>query len=225
MKMSQIRRKGRSGQVMIEFVLTATLSVPLILGLIAIGIRFVRELSISQVSRDLANMYSKGVDFTVNNANAAQIVQRLGPDFDFSATGNAVAILSEVRKITALDCSGTTPATTPCNTDQSVFEQRLVLGNSSVRASSFGTPSSSLLDGSGKTTFTNQMKKPELVAQGFSTYLNLQGTAPPFLGADGLTMITLAPEHAFMVEVIVNTTDLNIPGFMPQTQAYSRNIF
>lgn len=223
MKASRIGSKGRSGQVMIEFVLTTMLSVPLILGLIAIGIRFVRELSISQVSRDMANMYSRGVDFTVSNANAAQIVQRLGPDFDFSATGNAVAILSEVRKITALDCSnGGIPAGS-CNTNQAVFEQQLVFGNTSIRPSNFGTPSP--LDSSGKTTFTAQMNNAQEVAQGFLTYLNLQGTSAPFLGADGVTMITLAPEHAYMVEVIVNTSDLNIPGFMPQTQAYSRNIF
>ena len=222
---SRAHDKGQRGQVLVESAFTLLISIPLILGLIAIGIRFVRELAISQVSRDMANMYARGVDFTSSNANATQIVQRLGPGFDFTTTGNAVAILSEVRKITATDCTAAGVAAGSCNTDQAVFEQRLLFGNSSVRASNFGTPPSSLLDGSGKSAFANQLRDSRLVAQGFLNYLNLNGTQPPFLGADGVTMITLAPEHAFMVEVIVNTSDLDIPGFMTQTQAYSRNIF
>jgi hypothetical protein len=202
------RLRGSRGQVMIEFAFTLLLSVPLILGILAIGIRYVRELKITQISRDLANMYARGVDF--NASGAANIVQRLGPGFDFSSSGNGVAILSKVRKVTSAECTANGVALGGCNANQAVFEQQIVFGNSAVRPSNFGTPTGLASDKT--TTEPHQRTVAANVARGFLIYLDLHG--------DPLTR-----EHAYMVEVIVNTGDLDIPGFMTQTQAYSRNIF
>jgi hypothetical protein len=204
---------------MVEFAFTLLLSVPLIMGLLAVGIRYVRELKVSQISRDLANMYSRGVNF--NATGALGLVQRLGPGFDFSSTGNAVAILSEVRKVTGDECDAAGIARASCNAEQAVFEQRFVFGNTAVRASNFGTPVD--LQADHTTLPADQLRKSEEVAKGFLRYLALEG-ARSFVGPSGAT-VTLAPEHAYVVEVAVNTNDLNIPGFMAQTQVYSRNIF
>ena len=224
--MFRTSRKRQRGQVLIEFAFTALFSVPLILGLIALGMRFVRELSVTQISRDLANMYARDDSnaFRADNVNPNlnNIVQRLAPGFDFSSTGTGVAIISKVRKITGADCDAAGVARGSCNTDQAVFEQRIVLGNPAVRVSNFGTPNN--LDTQGNTSYNDQLKNQQEQAVGFLSVLPLNGTQN-IIGADGVTPLTLHYEEAYMVEVIVNTGDLNIPGFMPSTQAYARNIF
>lgn len=213
------RPRGSRGQVMVEFAFTLLLSVPLILGVLAIGIRYVRELSITQISRDVANMYVRGVPFT--GANAVNIVRRLGPGFDFSPTGNAVAILSRVRKVTPEECTANGLPLSGCNANQAVFMQQIVIGNPAVRPSNFGTPVG--LDPDKKTTTeAEQRTVAGNVARGFLNYLDLHGVQTIVSGGSSYT---IAAENAFMVEVIVNTSDLDIPGFMPHTQAYARNIF
>ncbi len=216
------RRRNSGGQVMIEFCFTTLVSVPLILGVLAIGIRYIREMTVGQMSRDLANMYVRNVDFLA--AGAPALIQRLGPGFDFSAGGNGVVIFSRVRRVTHDECEGAGIPAGSCNTNQIVFEQQIVHGNPSIRPSNFGTVPEGLLDALKMTTKDAQRTNPATVARKLGDILDLQGVQirPR---ADGSGTFTVGAQTGHMVEVIANTTDLNIPGFMPQTQVYSRSIF
>jgi len=156
---------------MIEFALVVIVAVPMLFGLVAVGVKLGRGIQAIQVTRDIGHMYGMAVD--MSQPGAQNIVAKLGQDFSFNTTtGNAVLILSRVQKISASNCLSDTSV--PCNNQgQPVFTNRLVLGKSSLRTSVFGTPPSAYVGANGDIAPNKYLQYGTVVAAGFDSVMNL----------------------------------------------------
>ena len=164
-------RRAERGSAMLELALLLTVAVPLLLGVAGVGLQLGRTLSATQVTRDVAHMYAMGADFSLSGAQ--NIAATLSRDFSLTSTGNAVLILSRIIKVYQADCDGAGLKSCP-NLNQTVFTQRIVIGNSSLFSSYFGTPPSSYIDSSGNIKATDYLQQPSLIAQGFDAVMALQ---------------------------------------------------
>ena len=113
----------------------------------------IRGLQVTQVARDAASMFSRGVDFSTgagsdSNNILAKVTQELGT---VTATGTGVVIFSTVTYVGNSVCALAGPAyhdnsvppqhTAACtNYGKFVFTQRYTVGNTSLRSSNFGAP-------------------------------------------------------------------------------------
>ena len=174
---------------MIELALFVTVAVPLLFGISGIGVRLGRALDATQVTRDVAHMYALGTDFSLPGTQA--IARTLSRDFNLSASGNGVLILSRVVKVFQTDCDAAGVAGCP-NLNQTVFAQRIVVGNSSLRASNFGTPPASYIDAQGNVSSANYCGQSSLVASGFEAVLSLSQGQSAYLVEGYFSMPELA---------------------------------
>ena len=164
------RRCSARGSSVIEMALIVSVSVPILLGVAGIGVRLGRTLEGLQVTRDIAHMYALGTDFSLSGTQA--IAQTLSRDFNLTASGNGVVILSRVIKVYQGDCDAAGVPSCP-NKGQTVFAQRLVIGNTTLRASAFGTPAAGYLDSKGNISSANYCAQSSLIANGFDSVLSL----------------------------------------------------
>jgi hypothetical protein len=138
-----IRNRRQRGSAVIEFALVAVLYVPLLVGVVVVGLNLGRNVQIAQFARDAGSMYSRGVDFS-EAENKAFLVQM--QSFGMTVTGGSgVLILSKFAYIPASSCAGIRP----CNSNQQVLLQRIIVGNPSIRSTSFPTGGSVTLDAHG----------------------------------------------------------------------------
>src|SRR5579872_5048765 len=116
------------------YVLGAVFLVPLTIGVVLVSSNADQGGRANQISRDLASMYAQGVDFSRNeNRNIAmRVAEGLGMD-----RSQGVLILSKIRAVNDSDCASLSNC---LNNGYAVVTQRYVLGNPTLRASSFGTP-------------------------------------------------------------------------------------
>ncbi|MGH9652619.1 MAG: TadE/TadG family type IV pilus assembly protein, partial [Bryobacteraceae bacterium] len=135
------KSSGERGSAVIEFVMIALFCVPLLLGTATVGLDLIREMEVTQLTRDAARMYSDGIDF-MQSSNQT-LLANLSPDLGLS-TGNAVVIFSTLTYVDP-DCYCT-------NAGKTVFVKRVVVGNASLYTSTFGAPLPSELDGEGNVT-------------------------------------------------------------------------
>lgn len=189
--------KGRSGAVIIEFVLAAALIyTPLILGTMVIGMNLIRAIQVTQVNRDAGHMFARGVDFSLP-ANQA-ILQHLAGGLELTPSGKSVVILSQIMRV---DCPGP-PAC--ANHGMAVFVRQIVLGNASLRTSQYGTP----VTGSGGMV-SDYMTDPAARATGlYPAVMDMQ------MG-----------ETAYVAEAFYRSSELDLPGFMTSTGVSVRGIF
>lgn len=196
---------------MVEFTCAAGLFlVPLLLGTIVIGQNLIRAIETTQVCRDASHMYAYGVDFSQpSNQN---ILINIGQGLNLQVSGgNGVVILSTVTYIdgTACQAGGYQPNASSCaNYMQTVFTRRLVIGNSSIRSSAFGTPNPSLIDSSGNISQAGYLNDTSTRAVGFSSVVPLS-----------------ANQFAYMGEMYVASPDLNWWGLLGNTGSSARSIF
>jgi hypothetical protein len=128
------RSKQSRGTLVPLYALGAIFFVPLVIGVVLVSNSASRNDHANQVSRDVASMYAQGLDFA-NAANqdiALKVAEGLGMDI---RGGRGVLILSRIRVVHASDCAGHC-----ANEGFAVITQRYVIGNATLRASSFGTP-------------------------------------------------------------------------------------
>ena len=88
----------KKAAAVLEFGIIISVLIPLLFGTIAFGVNLGNMLQAAQITRDIAHMYAKDVDFsTVANKNlAVSLVQGLG---GMTVNGgNGVLILSQVRQ-------------------------------------------------------------------------------------------------------------------------------
>lgn len=163
---------------MLEMALIFAVSVPVLLGITGIGVRLGRTLSGTQVTRDIAHMYALGTDFSLPGTQA--IARTLSRDFSLTPSGTGVVILSRVIKLYQVDCDAAGNHNCP-NLNEPVFTQRLVIGNSGLRASSFGTPPAAYIDAEGNIKSANYVSQPTLVANGFDALISLGQGQPAYL--------------------------------------------
>jgi len=111
--------------------------VPMAIGVLMVNSTAHRNDHANQVSRDIASMYAQGLDFS-NRGNqniALNVAEGLGLNV---RDGKGVLILSRIRVVQEADCASPACA----NKGYPVVTQRFVIGRPTLRASSFGTPSS-----------------------------------------------------------------------------------
>lgn len=137
------RQKGIS---IIEFALVAPFLFVLMGGIVTIGMNLSRLIRVAQLARDAASMYVRAVDFS--KTGNQDILVRLGETLGLARTGgDAVVYLTKVTFLPQSKC--TELAISPCNGNQHVMTQRIVIGNGSLARSWLGTPTASLIDAQG----------------------------------------------------------------------------
>ncbi len=183
---------------------------PLFLGTLVIGFNLVRAIQVTAVCRDAGHMYSYGIDFS--QAAYQNLLVDLATGLKMTTSGgNGVVILSTVTYVGPTDCTaaGYTANTTSCpNLNQIVFTRRIVIGNSSLHTSAFGTPNSSEMDSSGN-----------ISAAGYLT--DATNRAGTFSSVIALT----SGEFAYVSEMWVTSPDFNWWSALGQTGASARSIF
>ncbi|MGH9627540.1 MAG: TadE family protein [Bryobacteraceae bacterium] len=213
MKSRQHSNKGtEKGSVMLEFALTALVLIPLFFGVVGVGLSLGNYIQVSQVTRDVAHIYARGVDFSEVETQdvAIRLTQGLGIT---RAGGNGVIILSRVITVTEADCEAANKKGNCPNQGETVFTQRLVLGNKALRPSNHGTPADGLLDGKGNIAAHNYLTNNTTVANGFKEQLIAAGVTQE------------RGDVAFMVETFVETPSLAFLGAAAPDGLYCRFVF
>jgi Flp pilus assembly protein TadG len=204
------RQRGERGNIGLEFGLVILLALPMLFGVMGVGITLGRSVQAQQVNRDAGHMYAQSVDMT--NTDSREIVTKIAQDFSLNATtGNAVLIMSQIITVYAADCSAAGVTTGNCtNLGYQVFTHRVTQGNTALRTSSFGTPPSNYVSSTGNVNAANYLTQASLRATNFN-------------------MITLNWTNiAYVTEGYFQQPDLNFfqPGFPQVNQGvYIRNIF
>jgi hypothetical protein len=202
--------RKRSGSALMEFSFSTLFWVPLLLGTMVLGLNLSRSIRVTQFCRDAAHMYAYGVDFSQTGNQS--LLLRLASGLNITATGgNGVVIFSTITYIAASDCTagGLGANSSQCpNLNYMVFTKRIVVGNSSLKASAFGTPNPSDMDSSGSIPSSKFLKDTSTRAVGFSNYLTV---------ASG--------QYAYVSESYFSSPDYDWTGFLTGTGVAARNIF
>jgi hypothetical protein len=189
----RVKAARRRGVATLELALAASFTIPLLLGVAAIGIRLGRTLQATQLTRDVAHMYALGADFSLPGTQA--IASTLSRDFDLSSTGQAVLLFSRLEKVQQTDCTAAGLHTCP-NLNLPVFTQRIAMGNTALLTSPFGTPPAAYIGSGGNILSVNYCQQTLLIAAGFDSVLTLA-----------------AGQTATMVEGYFAMPDINFLGF------------
>ncbi len=205
------RQPGNRGGSMIEFTLLVPVWLPLLIGTMWIGSAMIRGQQTSQMARDLASMYSRGVNFSTaggsaSNETLTKITQQLGT---LTASGNGVIYFSTITYSGNSFCtsagnptygtiSGTTYSHTSACTNYGsfVFTQQYSQGNTGLRSSAFGTAT-----GGFDANFNISPVDSVTVAGNVSKF-NLISPLPAEAGADGYQ----AGQPVYVVEVYFSST-------------------
>jgi hypothetical protein len=131
--------------------------------------------------------------------------------------GNGVAIFSQVMTVYQADCNAAGFPDTCQNLGQSVFTQRLYIGNQSLRSSAFGTPAAALMNSQGDiaSSVYLQNTNSSVIANGFTALLTAAGQT------GGLPQ----GQSAYVVEVFFTYPDISYLGNSTKGGAYVRFIF
>lgn len=150
------QRRRQRGSTITEFALVFPFMVAMFFGTVGVGISMIRYIQAVQVCRDLAHMYSDGVDFTkTQNQNiAVQLAQGTGMTV---SGGTGVVMFSKISTVYAADCTASGLA--GCgNQGQAVVTNRVVVGNPAILGSQFASPSpANIMDAQGNISANNYM--------------------------------------------------------------------
>jgi hypothetical protein len=190
-----MRRPFERGATIAEFVLAVSLIfVPLLLGTMVVGVNLSRSIQITQLNRDAGHMFARGVDFA-QTANR-DLLTMLAGSLDLTSAGKSVVIFSQMLKVDCTSCA---------NRNRLVFTRRIVVGNSTLRTSAYGTPSGVGSDGN------------------VSNYLNSSGAR--VTGFDPAMMTVSLGETVYVVEGYYRSSELDLPGFMTGTGVSAKGVF
>jgi len=198
-------RTSERGVGMVEFALFLTLLTPLLLGTLVFGFKLIRGIEMNQITRDLAHMYVRGINF--RNSGPQQNAQTLAAQYTLTSNGASVVYLSSIRLATQADCDAVNilPGLPCTNLNKAVFTEQLTLGNSSDGTSVFGTPP---LESDLTVSHANLANATSAQAAGFSSVMTLK-----------------VGEVAHVAEMFNRTPEVNIRGLSGNPQVYSRSIF
>jgi Flp pilus assembly protein TadG len=216
------KRERQRGSTLLEFAIVVPCLTLLFFGTIGAGIMLGRYIQAVQVARDVAHMYSDGVDFTQTTPQS--IILQLTAGTGMTATGgNGVVIFSQIQTVYQADC--TAAGVSPCtNVGLPVFVQRIVVGNSSLRTSAFGTPSAGLLDASGNISPSVYLSNsdPSVRTSGFEAALD---AASASAGGSSTPPAQQQGDTAYVAEVFFQYPDIGFLGQSTAGGAYTRFIF
>jgi Flp pilus assembly protein TadG len=212
---SQMKSRKR-GSAIVEFAIVAPLLILTLFGTVSLGIMLGRTVQVNQVCRDLAHMFVDGVDFTqtANQNLAVQLAQGTGMTAN---GGNGVVIFSRVMTVYQADCDAAGYSGSCGSLGQCVIVQRVVVGNSSLRASAFATPTPALMDASGNIAGSVYLQNtdPSVQTVGLAGLLTAAGE------------VGLIPQGSsvWITEVFFTAPDLSFLGVDTSGGAYARFIF
>jgi hypothetical protein len=211
------------GSTLLEFAIVVPCLVTLFFGTVGLGIMMGRYIQVEQMARDIAHMYSDGVDFTQTTPQNI-VVQQLAAGTGMTTTGgDGVVIFSQVQTVYASDC--TAGGVSPCtNQGLPVFTQRIVVGNSSLKNSVFGTPSAAILDANGNIAPSVYLSNSDssVRTSGFESALDAASISA---GGSGTPPAQPAGNTAYVVEVFIQYPDIGFLGWSTAGGAYTRFIF
>jgi Flp pilus assembly protein TadG len=218
------RRKKlqQGGSTLLEFAIVVPCLVTLYFGTVGLGIMMGRYIQTEQMARDIAHMYSDGVDFTQATPQNI-VVQQLGAGTGMTTTGgNGVVILSQVQTVYQSDC--TAAGVTCTNVGLPVFTQRIVFGNSALKNSVFGTPSPGILDAGGNIAPSVYLTNSDSSVRttGFEAALDAASVSA---GGAGTAPAQPAGNSAYVVEVFIQYPDIGFLGWTTAGGAYTKFIF
>ena len=221
-----MKRPSESGSTLLEFAIVAPCLMLLFFGTVGLGVMMGRYVQAVQVARDVAHMYSDGVDFTQATPQNI-IVQQLAAGTGMtnsSNSGNGVVILSQVGTVYQVDCNaaGVSPCT---NAGIPVFKQRIVVGNATLKTSAFGTPNPAILNASGNITSSVYLSNsdPTVRATGFEA--NLDAAVQAATGGAPTPPAQAQGDTSYVVEVFFTYPDIGFLGWSTAGGAYVRMIF
>ena len=211
------RRSSQRGGSIIEFTIITLTAVPLLLGTAGLGINMIRVQQTTQLAREAGEMFARGMD--MSQPGNQTILANIGSTVGLSTTsgsGSAAVILSALTYVDkaacaaagAVDANGNPSGCT--NYGLWVFEQRLTIGNSSVRSSNLGSPLTSGPTGvtidpiTGQISVNDYVTKAGAVAQfsSINPYQNVNGNV------SGLP----SGQFLYIAEAAANTFTLNPYG-------------
>lgn len=164
-----VRQGAESGNAMVECALIMSLAIPVLFGVVSLGLQLGRGIEAVQVTRDAGHMYTLGADFSAAGSQA--ILSKIASGFDLTADGDSVLIFSRIVKVYQADCDAA--AVTCTNLNKTVFSQRIVIGKASLRSSSFGTPPAQYINSAGNIAPTDYYRQASLEASGFDSVIPL----------------------------------------------------
>lgn len=201
---------------------------PLFLGTGVTGINMIRTLQTVQLARDAGHMYAKGVDFS--QPGNQTILVNLGSNLGLSATsgsGSAVVILSTIIYVDASQCGlvgavdGSGNPTSSCtNYTKWVFTQRMELGNTSIRASNYGSPLTSGPTGVTVNPTTGKIAQSDYIlkAGAVATFTGVN----PYSSANGGKGL---PSGQVLYIAEAGSTGFSMPPFVSNAATYSWGMF
>jgi len=205
--MRPVKKQRERGSAFIEFVLTALVWMPLLLGTIVFGINLIRAIQVSQLARDSGHMYAYGIDFT-EPQNLA-LLQRLAKGLNITPSGDGAVVLSKVTLVTQTDCDAAAMKVCP-NNGQYVFTSIFVFGNQAYAKTKLGNPNTNYYTNGASIQTATYLSDPSLRATSFSNLLTFPPDQPG--------------QYAFVSEVSVNSQAINWSSFS-NTGSYARSIF
>ena len=219
----------KRGVSTIEFAFSMLVLVPLLLGTGVIGINMIRTQQVIQLARDSGHMYARGLD--LYQPGNQTILGNVGADLGLSTTagqGNAVVILSSLTYVDKNACAavgavdaGGDPTSACTNFTKWVFTQRLVVGNSSLRTSNFGSPLTSGPTGVTVNPATGLISKADYVtkAGAVATFSGVN----PYAVVDGNVQGLPSGQVLYLAEAAA--TGFNMPPFVSNSSPYSFAFF
>jgi len=199
-------KRNEKGNAYIEFVLVASFFfVPLILGMITVGIAVLRNLQVNQLTRDVGHMMAKGVDLS-QQGNQNLVVNDLANGLSLQANSGNVTGSTSGNGVLVLSIFESVPSSCGCvNGGHVVVVDRIVIGNNTLYTSPFGSPSS-INSTSGQVA--NYSSDTAARADNLSGLITL--------GSNGL---------AYMAEGRFAFRDLGVTGFIANLGAFNRSVF
>jgi hypothetical protein len=208
------RKQSQKGNALIELAVVSIVIIPLFFGTVGLGINLGHMNQAVQISRDTGHMYAKGVDFSQASNQNLIVNLALGTGITTNG-GNGVVILSQIVQIYQADCQAAGYTNAQCtNLGKLVFTNRIVIGNSSLRVSNYGTPNSGIVNSSGNLAAADYLTNSSAV---------LTGSFSSELTAAGLTLSDGA--IAYLTELYLSTPDISYLGTVGSGGVYAKAVF
>jgi hypothetical protein len=224
MKESMKRKSRESGSAILELAIVFPFLTTLFFGTVALGIMMGRYIQAVQVARDVAHMYSDGVDFS-KPASQNIVLQLTAGTGMTAAGGNGVIILSKVASIYQADCDAANFTNNCVNKNLPVFAQRVTIGNTGLRASFFGTPSAGILDAAGNIAPSLYLQNTDASVRTTNFETVLDDAVKRATGSSPTPPAQAQGEVAYLCEVFFTYPDIGFLGTSTAGGAYARFIF
>lgn len=221
--LKRAKHKQESGSTLVEFAIVAPCLLLLFFGTVGLGIMMGRYVQTVQVARDVAHMYSNGVDFT-QTANRNIVTQQLASGVGMTdAGGNGVVVLSKIITIYQADCDAA--GLTCTNLGLPVFTQRITIGQATLRTGDFGAPNSGILDSSGNIDPTVYITNSNSTVRTSGFEAALDDAVTRATGAGAAPPQQPQGDIAYVAEVYFQYPDIGFLGWSTAGGSYARFIF